>query len=283
MGLTQYLVLALQVSVALTVLGLGLTASWQDATYLLRHPGLLFRSVLSMGIVMPLVAVAIAMLFSFPVTVEIVLVALMLSPVPPLLYKKQIGAGGDREYVVALLATMGTLSIVLIPLSIAILNAYFATSVQVAPLGVAKVVLTSVLVPLFLGLAIHRWFPAAEKAAGHLITLAGLLLVVGAVLLLYAVWPVTRTFLGNGVALMLAGVVVIGLCVGHLLGGPVPGERTTLAIATAQRHPAVALTIASAISSSKKPELALILLYVVIATIVIIPYQKWRARAARAP
>ena len=57
MTMQQYLGIALQLSIALTVLGLGLTASWQDATYLLRQPALLLRSVLSMSVVMPVVAV----------------------------------------------------------------------------------------------------------------------------------------------------------------------------------------------------------------------------------
>ena len=52
-------------------------------------------------------------------------------------------------------------------------------------------------------------------------------------------------------------------------------------MATASRHPAVALAIAtSGLEAQPKPELALILLYLVVATVVSIPYQKWRARSA---
>lgn len=36
----------------------------------------------------------------------------------------------------------------------------------------------------------------------------------------------TRTYLGNGVALMLAVLAMIGLGVGHFFGGPLPGDRT---------------------------------------------------------
>lgn len=282
MNLQQYLGLALQVSIALTVLGLGLTASWKDATYLLRHPGLLLRSVLAMSIVMPLVAVAFAKLFNFPIEVEAALVALSLAPVPPLLYKKQLGAGGRREYVVGLLVAMGLLSIVLVPLSVEILNTIFATSVLVSPMAIGKIILTSVLGPLAVGLVVRQMFPAAQKTASHIIALGGLLLVVGAVMLLYGLWPVTRSFLGDGVALMLAGFVLVALCVGHLLGGPVPADRTTLAISTAQRHPAVALAIASATGTPKQSVLAVILLYLIIATLVIVPYKKWRMRAVTA-
>src|SRR5450432_631795 len=159
MTLQQDLVLGLQLSIALTVLGLGLTASWKDATYLLREPGLLLRSIISMSVVMPLVAVTIAKLFALPIEVEVAMVALAIAPVPPLLYKKQLGAGGRREYVVGLLVAMGILSIVLVPVSVAILSRVFSLSVLVPPLVVAKIILTSVLVPLAVGLAIRQWFP----------------------------------------------------------------------------------------------------------------------------
>src|SRR5579862_8355787 len=156
MTMQQYLVLALQLSIALTVLGLGLTASWQDATYLLRQPGLLLRSLLSMSVVMPIVVIGIGMLFSFPREMELALLGLAISPVPPILYKRQLGGGGRREYVVGLLVAMALLSIVLVPVSVAILNSIFSTSVQVPLLVVTRIILTSVLVPLALGLLIRQ-------------------------------------------------------------------------------------------------------------------------------
>jgi BASS family bile acid:Na+ symporter len=95
-------------------------------------------------------------------------------------------------------------------------------------------------------------------------------------------WPTIQGLLGNGVGLMLAVFALIGLLVGHLLGGPVPGDRTTLAISTAARHPAVAMTIVSATQADKKSALAVILLYLIISFIVTIPYQRWRKGAAQA-
>ncbi len=281
MSMQQILGLALQASIMLTVLGLGLTASWQEATYLLRRPALLLRTVLAMSVVMPVAAVALVRTFALPLEVEAAIVALAISPVPPLLHMKQLKSGGRREFVVGLLAGMGLLAIVLVPLSVAVLNAVFSTELLVPPQAVAVVVLKTILGPLALGLLIHQFVPAVGRAARPVIAFAGVLLLVGTVLLLYAMWPVTRTLLGNGVALLLAAVAAIGLLVGHLLGGPRNQDRTTLAMGTCARHPAVALTIASATQASKPALLAVILLYLVIATIVTIPYQKWRERSAQ--
>jgi BASS family bile acid:Na+ symporter len=137
--------------------------------------------------------------------------------------------------------------------------------------------LSTVLAPLLTGLLLRHWVPPAEKAAGAIIAVAGILLVVGVVLLLYGLWPVTRTYIGNGVVAMLAALAVIGLAVGHILGGPRAGDRTALAMATSSRHPAVALAIAtSGTVSEPKPELAIILLYLLVATLIALPYQKWR-------
>jgi bile acid:Na+ symporter, BASS family len=277
MTAAQWLGLVLQVSIMLTVLGLGLTATQQDATYLLRRPRLLARAVISMNIAMPVIAAIIATTFALPLEVKVALVALAVSPVPPIIQKKQISAGGRQEYVVGLLVAMSLLAIVLVPLTVLILDDIFGRAATITPASVAKIMLLTVLAPLGVGLLLRHWVPPTEKAAGAIIAIAGLLLVVGVVLLLYGLWPVTRTYIGNGVVAMLAALAVIGLAVGHILGGPRPGDRTALAMSTSSRHPAVALAIAtSGAVTEPKPELAIILLYLVVATFVALPYQKWR-------
>jgi len=277
MTAVQMLGLVLQASIMLTVLGLGLTATQQDATYLLRRPKLLARAVIAMNIAMPIIAALIATTFALPLEVKAALVALAVSPVPPIIQKKQTGAGGRQEYVVGLLVAMSLLAIVLVPLTVLILDKIFGCAARITPASVAKIMLLTVLAPLLVGLLTRHWVPAAEKAAGAIISVAGILLVIGSALLLYGLWPITRTYIGNDVVAMLAALAVIGLAVGHLLGGPRAGDRTTLAISTSSRHPAVALAIAtSGTATEPKPELAIILLYLVVATFISLPYQKWR-------
>ncbi|MGA7052318.1 MAG: hypothetical protein WBZ37_13805 [Mycobacterium sp.] len=283
MTAAQWLGLALQTSIILTVLGLGLTATQQDATYLLRRPKLLARAVLSMNIAMPIIAALMATTFALPLEVKAALVALAVSPVPPIIQKKQISAGGRQEYVVGLLVAMSLLAIVLVPLTVMILDEVLGRSAQITPASVAKIMLLTVLAPLLVGLLIRHWVPAAEKASGAIIAIAGILLIVATALLLYGLWPITRLYIGNGVVAMLAALATIGLAVGHLFGGPRPGDRTALAMSTASRHPAVALAVAtSGTVIEPKPALAVILLYLVVATIISLPYQKWRRPAVGA-
>ncbi len=277
MTAAQWLGLVLKGSIMLTVIGFGLTVTWSDATYLFRRPHLLLRAVLSMNVVMPIVVAFFATTLALPFEIEVALVALSVSPVPPIIQKKQVTAGGREEYVVGLMVAMSLLAVVLVPLAVFILGQYFGSGARIGPLAVGKIMLTTVLAPLLVGLSIRHWFPKSEKASGPTMAIAGILLLVSVVALLSGLWPMIKTFIGNGVVLMLAIIAAIGLLVGHLLGGPSPGDRTALAVSTASRHPAVALAIAtSGTVSEPKPALAAILLYVVVAMVVCAFYQKWR-------
>jgi BASS family bile acid:Na+ symporter len=280
MTTAQWLGLGLQASIVLTVIGFGLTATLPQATYLFRNPRLLLRAVLSMNVAMPIVTAIIATTSSLPFEVKVALVMLAVSPVPPIVQKKQLASGGRMEYVVGLMVAMAVLAIVLVPLSITILAAVFDRPASVLPAVVAKTVLITVIVPLAVAIAVRHWFPTVEEASHAVMVVAGILLIVTVVLLVWGLWPVVRHYIGNGVVLMLAVIAVVGLVIGHLLGGPLAGDRTVLAMSTASRHPAVALAAATSGTQDPKAELAIILLYLVVATIITIPYQKWRARTA---
>ncbi len=71
-----------------------------------------------MFVVMPIVAVALVRLFELRPAFEIALVALAISPVPPLLPKKEGKAGGESGYGLGLMATVSLLAIALVPLSV---------------------------------------------------------------------------------------------------------------------------------------------------------------------
>ncbi|MGH9882109.1 MAG: hypothetical protein ACRD6N_11795 [Pyrinomonadaceae bacterium] len=93
MTLQTLIPLALKASIVLLVVGLGLKASLKDATYLFRRPGQLLRALLAMNVLMPLFAVAVAVIFDLTPAVKIALVALAVSPIPPVLPNKAMKAG----------------------------------------------------------------------------------------------------------------------------------------------------------------------------------------------
>jgi BASS family bile acid:Na+ symporter len=269
----QLVVLALQVSVLLTVFGFGLQTTVHELLYLIRRPGLLARSFVAMFVVMPVVAVALVRLFELRPAFEIVLVALAISPVPPLLPKKEGKAGGESAYALGLMAAVSLLAIAVVPLSVEILGRYFARPLQTPPLAVAKVVVIMTLLPLLAGVFVRAAAPAiAERLEKPARLVATVLLILGAGALLVAALPLLASVIDISTLVAIAAFVVVGLAAGHRLGGPEPEHATVLALSTASRHPAIALAVAK-INFPNEPYLGVtILLYLLVLAVVTVPY-----------
>lgn len=272
----ESLPLVLQGSVLLLVFALGLTSMMADATYLFRRPGLLLRSVAAIDVAVPLAAALLVSLLPLAPPVRLAIVLMAVSPLPPMVPGKQLRMGATTAYVCGLYVAVSLLAIAIVPLTMVILSAVFPRDAWIAPAAVARVVFVSVLLPLAAGMAIRRLSPGfAERAAPVVPKLASLLLLAGLVLILISAWPAVRDLLGNGAVLAIAGVVGTGLLAGHLLGGPDPEVRTALAVASATRHPGMALLIARSSFPSEQAAPA-VLLFLVVGLIAALPYQVWR-------
>ena len=284
MNIAAVLPLLLKASIALTVVTFGLRATPGDATSLLRDPARLARSMLAVVLLMPLFAIALAVLFDLHPAVKIALVALAVSPVPPLVPKKVFKAGGDATYMIGLLVAASVLSIVTIPVAMEVLQRAFAVPLAMPAGAIALLVVTSVLAPLALGIAIRRFAPTfAQRVAGPVALVATVLLVVGVLPILLKAVPVAMSLIGNGTLLAMVAFVVVAIAAGHLLGGPRPDERTVLAVATASRHPGVAMAIAHANFPDQRMVAAAVVLYLLVGGVLSALYLKWTARRAGAP
>jgi BASS family bile acid:Na+ symporter len=83
--------------------------------------------------------------------------------------------------------------------------------------------------------------------------------------------------IGQGTLIVTVAVILFGLLVGHLLGGPDPGNRGALAEATVLRHPAIALLLASgAFPEHEATVLGAVLMYLVASLLLSVPYERWR-------
>lgn len=270
---------ALQASIFLTVLGVGLNATWQDATSLLRQPGLLARSLLSMFVIMPIICVVVALVSHLPPAIKVALVALAISPVPPFLTKKELMAGGHGAYVVSLVSLSAMLSIVFVPVVSSLFGQWFNHPAQVAPGKVAQIVLVTILVPVFLGILLRGMLGERAVKLSRPVGVIGLaLLVIAVVPLLIRLWPLISSFFGDGTVFSLAAIVIVGTAIGHFLGGPDSWDRAVLGLSTSARHPAVAIAVATSAYPEGKLALGAVLLYVLVVTIVTIPYVIWCKR-----
>jgi bile acid:Na+ symporter, BASS family len=270
---------AILASIFLTVLGIGLAASWDDVTYLLRKPGLLVRSFVSMFLIMPAICVCAALLTHLPPAIKVALVALAISPVPPFVPKKQLMVKGHLAYTISLLSLAAVFSMVFVPVIASMFGRWFDHPTQVPAVKVAAIVLVTILIPLLLGVALRARMPAlAAKTAVPAGVVGLVLLVVCIVPLLIRLWPLIASFFGDGTVVTLAVIALLGTAVGHFLGGPEFWDRKVLALATSARHPGVAITVATSAYPGGKLALGAVLLYVLVVTLATVPYVLWSKR-----
>src|SRR5688572_20398514 len=280
MSVAQVILLALQLSIALAVVSVGMRATLADVGWLLRRPMLLARSIIAMNVILPLVAVAVVLLFDLHPALRVAIVALSVSPVPPILPGKQTKAGGTSEYIVALLVVMSLVSIVFIPSALEVLRQMFVQSAHVPEAGaIALIVVKSVLGPLAVGMIVRALAPQfADRVAHPLGRFATILLLVAFVPVVFKAWGSIVALIGDFSLVAIATITLVGLGVGHLLGGPDADDRTVLAISTATRHPGVAIAIANVSAPNQDGVLAAVLLYLLAGAVFSIPYVKWRQR-----
>lgn len=276
MTLAQVIQLTMKGSVILSVFALGLEASFNDVTGLIRKPQQLLKALIPIYIVMPLVAGILILLFSnIHPAAKIALFALSVSPIPPLLPKKQLKVGATESYVIGLLVAVSLLAVAVVPLLIELFEMAFQRPAGLSPVIVAKIVLTVVLMPLAVGIAIHYALPKiAEKVSRPLASVAFAFLVLGGLLILSKALPDIVSLMGNGTIIAIIIFVLIGLATGHYFGGPDPDDRTALALSTVSRHPGLALAIANVNFPDQKLSLAAIILYLLVNMVVTIPYLK---------
>ena len=247
------------------------------------NPALLARALVAMFAVMPVIAVAIAVLCDLNRALEVALILLALSPVPPILPRKEIEAGGSAHFVLGLLAVASLVAIVVVPGGVALIGRVFGEHVEISVGVTTSVVATSVLLPLVAGLVVAHLAPGfSRKAANPLALAANVLLIVLFLPVLYVARHAILAQFGNFTILVLALFTVIGLAVGHLLGGPVEGDRTALALAVANRHPGVALAGLHAIGPADTGVAPVVILYLLVAGLASAPYLAWRKSALAA-
>jgi BASS family bile acid:Na+ symporter len=270
--------IAIVISVVVVVVALGLRSEPGDATYLLRKPGLLLRSVVAINIIMPMIAVLLVSSFHLKTPVAVGLIALAISPLPPLLAAKSLNLQ-SHGYIHSIVIAAAICSLIIMPVAESLLSLHFHAR-HIDILKVSLVVVVTVLAPLSVGHFIHQMWPArASSLAAFLYKIGMGLLTLSLFSVLALEWHTIRSLIGDGTlaaAIFLSG---IGLLVGHLMAGSDPEKRTVLALATASRHPGVAI-VAGISASIQAPQLVTdaVLLASIVSMIVCIPYMAWRRR-----
>ncbi len=276
---------AIQISIVLVVISIGMQAAWTEATFLFRNPPLLFRSIVARNVIVPAAAILMLKLFPFVPPVALTVAVLAATPVPPFLPGSLLKSGSRSCYVMGLLVSQSVLSIILVPLTISIMAGISGKEAQFSAMQAAKIVFRTILVPFAAGMLIGALLHEKRHRAARIVGKTGnILLIIATVPALFMAWNLMTALIGQGVLIALVLLVIIGLGAGHVLGGPDRHDRTALALATASAHPGVAIAIASAnFPEYREAVTGSVVLYLLIRSLLVIPYTRWRRRPAVQP
>jgi len=270
--------LVLLLGVVLLVVAIGIRSRREDLLRLLRSPALALRAVAAMYVALPAFVLVVAWFVPLREGVGAVLLGFAVAPVLPPWAKKAATAGGQTDYVIGLEVLSCGVALLVVPLMIWIVYRMFGVDTALDPLAVELVLLVTVAIPLALGMGLARFFPgAAPRLAALADRVGGVVLLLGALVLLIVHGRAIVGVIGQGTVVVIVAVVAFGLLVGHLLGGPDSGNRGALASATVLRHPAIALLLASgAFPEHEATVIGTVLLYMLASLLLAVPYERWR-------
>jgi BASS family bile acid:Na+ symporter len=270
--------LVLLLGVVLLVVAIGIRARLEEPLLLLRRPALALRAIVAMYVALPVFVLVLVWLLPLREGVGAVLLGFAVSPVLPPWAKKGAAVGGQSDYVIGLELLSAGVALLVVPLMIWIVYRVFGVETALEPMAVEQVLLVTVAAPLALGMGLARLWPGAAPRLAALADRAGtVVLLLGAVVLLVVHGRAILGVIGQGTLIVTVAVIAFGLLVGHLLGGPDPGNREALASATVSRHPAVALVLASgAFPELESTVIGMVLLYLLASLLLPIAYQRWR-------
>jgi BASS family bile acid:Na+ symporter len=260
------------------VLGLALRETFGPSLYLLKLPGILLRALLSVNLIMPAFVAIIVALVPLNPDVKIALIAIALSPVPPILTNKAHSV--HRSHTVGLLMSVSLIAVIFVPTVLWVFGTVFQGPYRFDLTSVIMTIVITILIPLAVGTIIRRMDKDfADIAAGPVSWIGLFFLILSFLPSIPSLLPTIWTMLGDGTALAMGVFVAFGLAVGHLLGGPYPHGRNVLALASASRHPGFAVVIVTANIRDPGTAIAGIILYLLIDAILALAYIKFLTRA----
>jgi bile acid:Na+ symporter, BASS family len=274
MTISTAILIAANVSLVMTMLCAGMGGIYGDRTYLSCRRGLLVRSLVSMLVLQPAFALWLGYAFSLAPVVRMALLALALAPMPPILPSGLMKVRGTRSFEVALSFVVAVASVVAIPIALWGFSLLAGAPARIDFVMMAWLVGANILLPVAVGFVGRRLSTEVTARAVSLLTIgAGGILALVLVALLLSAWRQIPSIYGNGTIPAIVLLAVAGFAFGHFSGGPARKNRRVLAMATATRHPALAVALASSAAPADERLAGVVIAFaVLVASIAAIPY-----------
>ena len=272
------LLILVKVTIFSLMLAIGCNLSFEKMRSFWRKPALVFRALLAVVVLVPLLVILLLKLFNLPPAVMIGLAILAASPGAPLTTKRSQQAGGGFHYSASLQLTLAILAVFVTPITLAIFTALFASiSPKVAILEVARQVIMVQLLPVTVGILMQKFAPTfTQQIAKPLTFIANSLFLVLVVLLCILGLPMFSK-VGELPLVAIAIMVIASLGIGHALGRFDDDTQSTLAIFCIARNFGLALFIAI-LNHVQQQVIPTLVAYLILGAFVGVLYSFWNKR-----
>ena len=230
--------------VATVMFTIGLRVRGGELIGILRDRAVLGRSLLANCVIVPALGVLLVLLF--PLTPDVTVGILLLAAIPgtPIALQFTRQAKTRLAFAAAMTFVLSLVSVAMAPLAIEVMP-QVATRSQRPILELLASIALYIGLPLGAGLWMARLAP---KIAPRLVLPLGILASVVFVFLMWETRLARReafnTIRGRGTILAMALLLLSGMLIGWLIGGPDPESRRVMATATSMRSVIVVLYVA---------------------------------------
>ena len=244
--MTEILETLAMLSVLVFVIGsmfsLGLSLTMKQIIDPLKNTRMVILALVANFVLVPLLAYALALLFNLDESLRIGLILLSTAAGAPFLPKLVDVAKGNIAFSVGLMVLLMVVTIIYLPIVLPLLLG----DVEVNPWDITQSLIIMMLIPLAVGLFIKaRYEEAAAKIQPTFGMASNIALITLTVLGLVLNFSSMIALVGSfGI---LAGIIfiLVSLVIGYLLGGSDRGDKSVMALGTAQRNISAALVVAA--------------------------------------
>ncbi len=234
-----------QLTLFILMLSIGLSQGFSNLSLFWRQRSLFIRCILASFLIVPLAAIVINQVLPLSFPIRVGLAAMAICPGAPMIYRKLLKGKARAELAGSYQITMGILAVIFVPIWISVLSNLYPSEATVDSGTIFKQVASAQLIPIVVGVAIRERFPEFADDWEQIISKLGNFLLIGVVLLIMAVaLPKVLTI---GIVPVIGAILFATACLvsGHILGGPEPENRLTIAVANSTRNAGLALAIAT--------------------------------------
>lgn len=260
-------ILSTLIFVLSSMLAMGFSLTVQQILVPLRNTKLVILSIVANFIFVPMLALAILMIFPLSEGLAIGLFLLGTSAGAPFIPKLAQVAKGDIAFAVGLMVLLMVVTIIYVPIVLPLL----LSGVTVNPWDIAKSLILLMLLPLVIALFIKARY---EEVADGLLPLMTQATNLSLFVLFVAFFVVYFSDLINVIgttAVMVAVVfVLVSFVIGYFLGGSSRPIRRVLALGTAQRNLSAALAIATL--NFTDPDVMVMIMVVALAGLILLMF-----------